>query len=67
MPNKPEHLRHNEAESTRLSEESSALEADLKQSETRRRERREALGTLQVEHARTAELVQGPRARRRAH
>ena len=54
-----EHLRHNEAESTRLSEESSALEEDLKQSETRRRERREALGTLQVEHARTAELVQG--------
>ena len=54
-----EHLRHNEAESTRLSEESSALEEDLKQSETRRRERREALGTLQVEHARTAEMVQG--------
>ena len=54
-----EHLRHNEAESTRLSEESSALEEDLKQSETRRRERREALGTLQVEHARTAEIVQG--------
>ena len=54
-----EHLRHNEAESTRLSEESSALEEDLKQSETRRRERREALSTLQVEHARTAELVQG--------
>ena len=54
-----EHLRHNEAESTRLSEESSALEEDLKQSETRRRERREALNTLQVEHARTAEMVQG--------
>ena len=54
-----EHLRHNEAASTRLSEESSTLEEDLKQSETRRRERREALGTLQVEHARTAEMVQG--------
>ena len=54
-----EHLRHNEAESTRLSEESSVLEEDLKQSETRRRERREALSTLQVEHARTAEMVQG--------
>ena len=54
-----EHLRHNEAESTRLSEESSALEEDLKQSETRRRERREALSTLQVERARTAEIVQG--------
>ena len=54
-----EHLRHNEAESTRLSEESSALEEDLKQSETRRRERREALSTLQVEHARTAAIVQG--------
>ena len=54
-----EHLRHNEAESTRLSEESSALEEDLKQSETRRRERREALGALQVEHARTTEIVQG--------
>ncbi len=54
-----EHLRHNEAESTRLSEESSALEEDLKQSETHRRERREALSTLQVEHARTAEMVQG--------
>ena len=54
-----EHLRHNEAESSRLSEESSALEEDLKQSETRRRERREALNALQVEHARTAELVQG--------
>ena len=54
-----ENLRHNEAESTRLSEESSALEEDLKQSETRRRERREALNTLQVDHARTAEIVQG--------
>ena len=54
-----EHLRHNEAESTRLSEESSTLEEDLKQSETRRRERREALSTLQVERARTAEIVQG--------
>ena len=54
-----DHLRHNEAEITRLSEESSALEEDLKQSEARRRERREALGTLQVEHARTGEIVQG--------
>ena len=54
-----EHLRHNEAEITRLSEESSTLEENLKQSEARRRERREALGTLQVEHARTAEIVQG--------
>jgi len=54
-----EHLRHNEAESTRLSEESSALEEDLKQSETRRRERREALSALQVDHARTTEIVQG--------
>ena len=54
-----EHLRHNEAESNRLSEESSSLEGDLKQSETRQRERREALNILQVEHARTAEIVQG--------
>ena len=54
-----EHLRHNEAEITRLSEESSALEEKLKQSEARRRERREALSTLQVEHARTTEIVQG--------
>jgi len=54
-----EHLRHNEAASTRLSAESSALAEALKQSETRRRERREALGILQVEHARTAEIVQG--------
>ena len=54
-----EHLRHNEAGSNRLSEESSSLEGDLKQSETRQRERREALNTLQVEHARTAEMVQG--------
>ena len=54
-----EHLRHNEAEMIRLSEESSALEEELKQSEARRRERREALGTLQVEHARTTEIVQG--------
>ncbi len=54
-----EHLRHNEADSTRLSEESRALEADLKQSEAHRRERREALATLRVEHARSAEIVQG--------
>ena len=54
-----EHLRHNEAESTRLSEESSALEEELKQSEARRHERREALNTLQVERARTTEIVQG--------
>ena len=54
-----EHLRHNEAESNRLSEESSTLEGDLKQSETRQRERREALNILQVEHARTTEIVQG--------
>ena len=54
-----ERLRHNEAASTRLSEESSALEEELKQSETRRRARREALGELQVEHARTTEIIQG--------
>ena len=54
-----EYLRHNEAESTRLSEESSTLEENLKKSETHRREQREVLGTLQVDHARTAEIVQG--------
>ena len=54
-----EHLRHHEAASTRLSEESSALEEELKQSETRRHQRREVLGALQVEHARTTEIIQG--------
>ena len=54
-----EHLRHHEAASTRLSEESSALEEELKQSETQRHQRREALGALQVEHARTTEIIQG--------
>ncbi|MEE3257874.1 MAG: chromosome segregation protein SMC [Candidatus Latescibacterota bacterium] len=53
-----EQLRHNEAESTRLNEESGTLAEQLKQSESQRQERREELGALRVERARIAETVQ---------
>ena len=53
-----ERLHHSERASERLNDESSALEEQLKQSETQRQERREELGALRVERARIAETVQ---------